>query len=63
MTPAILYARKSSQSEEQQVLSIDSQVEALLAFAKDQGLEVSRVLTESRSASAPGREAFDSMLL
>lgn len=58
----IIYARKSSESEDRQVLSIDSQVRELQAFARSQSLQVTAVLSESRSAQAPGRMVFAQLL-
>lgn len=58
----ILYARKSSESEDRQVLSIDSQIRELVAYARSQGIEILTVLSESRSAKAPGRPVFGEMM-
>jgi DNA invertase Pin-like site-specific DNA recombinase len=57
-----LYARRSSESEDRQVLSIESQLKELRAFARQRGLRVAEVYTESRSARAPGRPAFGRLL-
>lgn len=59
----ILYARKSSESEDRQVQSIDDQVNRLTKLAKDQGLIIQQVITEAKSAKKPNnRPQFDEML-
>ena len=59
----LLYARKSSESEDRQVQSIDDQLEALRHLARRQALDVLEEITESKSAKAPGqRPAFARML-
>ncbi len=54
-----IYARKSTESEDRQILSIDSQVRELKMLADHEGLQVDRVFTESMSAKAPGRPVFN----
>ncbi len=56
-----LYARKSSEQEDRQVASIDSQIDFLKDLAKREHLEIVEVLTESKSAKAPGRPIFNQM--
>ncbi len=56
-----IYARKSTESEDRQILSIDSQVRELKMLASREGLRVDRVLTESKSAKAPGRPVFNDL--
>lgn len=58
----VLYARKSSEEKNKQVQSIDDQVAALQPVIRERGLDVVAVLTESRSAKAPGRPVFNRML-
>ncbi len=58
MSAFAIYARKSIESEDRQVLSIDSQVKELQAFAQREGLGSPRIFTESQSAKAPGRTVF-----
>lgn len=58
----IIYARKSTTSEDLQVLSIDSQINELKEVAKRRGFEIAEVLKESKSAKAPGRPVFNSLM-
>ena len=57
-----LYARKSSESEDKQVASIDAQINELTKIAKDNNLEIVEILEESKSAKAPGRPIFNEMM-
>ncbi|MDD3530976.1 MAG: recombinase family protein [Candidatus Pacebacteria bacterium] len=50
-----LYARKSTESEERQVLSIDSQIKEMLQLAEREGLEVVAMKRESHSAKETGQ--------
>lgn len=64
-TPRILYiyARKSSESEDRQVQSIDDQVNRLKELANSLGITIKEVLTEAKSAKKPYcRPVFDDML-
>ncbi len=45
-----LYARKSSEAEERQALSIDSQIKEMLELAQREGLNVVDMYRESHSA-------------
>ncbi|OHA64239.1 MAG: hypothetical protein A2667_01360 [Candidatus Wildermuthbacteria bacterium RIFCSPHIGHO2_01_FULL_47_27] len=59
----ILYARKSTESEERQILSIDSQVNEMLQLAERETLQVAEIRRESHSAKATGqRPVFNSIL-
>lgn len=58
----ILYCRKSTDTEDKQVMSLESQERELLELAAREGLEVVRVLRESKSAKAEGRPIFASLL-
>jgi len=49
-----LYARKSSESDEKQMMSIDSQIREMLSIAERDQLNVVEVREESRSAKATG---------
>ena len=58
-----LYARKSSESEERQVLSIDSQIKEMLLLAEKEGLEVTMMKRESHSAKETGqRPVFNEII-
>ena len=50
-----LYARKSTESEERQILSIDSQVKEMLQIAERENLEIAEIRRESHSAKATGQ--------
>ncbi len=58
----IIYARKSSESEDRQVLSIDSQKNELLELVKRDKLNVIDIKQEAHSAKAPGRPIFNQLL-
>lgn len=62
MPTHVIYARKSSDSEDRQVLSIDSQIAELKAHALRRGVRVAEVLTEARSAKEPGRPVFGDLM-
>ncbi len=58
-----LYARKSTESEEKQVLSIDSQIKEMLQIAERDGLEIIDIRRESHSAKDSGqRPVFNELL-
>ncbi|MCX6732911.1 MAG: recombinase family protein [Candidatus Roizmanbacteria bacterium] len=58
-----LYARKSSESDERQTMSIDSQIKEMLELAKKNNLEVKEVREESHSAKASGcRPVFNEII-
>ncbi len=58
-----LYARKSTESEERQVMSIDSQVKEMLQLAEKEDLEIVEIKRESHSAKETGqREILNELL-
>jgi len=58
-----LYARKSTESEEQQVLSIDSQIKEMLQMAERDNLDVVEIKKESHSAKEVGmRPVFNEIV-
>jgi site-specific DNA recombinase len=57
-----LYARKSTDDEERQMLSIEAQLTELREYASSEGLTVVREFVESRTAKEPGRPIFNDML-
>lgn len=57
-----LYARKSTDEAERQVLSIEAQLFELREYAKKEGLEIVEEFIESKTAKEPGREIFNDML-
>ncbi len=58
-----LYARKSSESEDRQVQSIDDQISRLKKLAQDLNLTIKKIYTEAKSAKKPNnRPLFDEML-
>ena len=58
----ILYARKSTESEERQILSIEAQISELKEFAAKEKLEIVASLCEAQTAKEPGRTKFAEML-
>lgn len=58
----IIYCRKSSESEDRQIQSLEDQEKALKELAAAKGLSVVKVFTEKKSAKAPGRPVFGSVL-
>lgn len=58
-----LYARKSTESEERQILSIDSQIKEMLLLAEREGLEIVAMKRESHSAKETGqRPVFNEII-
>ena len=57
-----LYARKSTDEDDKQLLSIEAQLEELHEYAARERLEVVREFVEKRTAKEPGRPIFNDML-
>jgi len=57
-----LYARKSTDVEDKQILSIEAQITELRGFAKQNNLNIIDELVEKQSAKIPGRPIFGEML-
>ena len=57
-----LYARKSTDVEDKQALSIEAQLTELRKFAADNQLLITDTIIEKQSAKIPGRPKFGSML-
>ncbi len=57
-----LYARKSTEDDDHQIMSIEAQLFELREFARRENLEILAEFTESKSAKKPGREVFNEMI-
>ncbi|MFA6306935.1 MAG: recombinase family protein [Patescibacteria group bacterium] len=57
-----LYARKSTEDEERQIMSIEAQLAELAEYAKRENIVISEQFIESKSAKKPGREIFNEMM-
>ena|ERR1019366_1444550 len=62
MNTFFLYARKSTDVEDKQVMSIDAQLHELREFAAREQANIVAELIEKRSAKTPGRPIFNDML-
>ncbi len=58
----IAYYRKSTDTEDKQVLSLDGQQEAVKAYAEKNDLIITDEIRESFSAKKPGRPEFNKMI-
>lgn len=58
----IIYARKSSEGEDRQIQSIDDQINFAKKRAKEKGLKIVEIFSESKSAKDPGRPVFEEMI-
>jgi len=57
-----LYARKSTEDDDKQIMSIESQLFELREFARKENLEILSEFQESKSAKTPGRTVFGEMM-
>jgi len=57
-----LYARKSTDVEDKQVLSIEAQLTELREYAMRENIIISAEVVEKQSAKIPGRPLFNKML-
>jgi len=62
LTITLLYARKSTDIEDKQILSIEAQITELRVFAKQNNLEIIEEFIEKQLAKIPGRPIFNAML-
>ena len=58
----VIYARKSTEEDDRQVLSIEAQITELKEFAAKEKLEIVYSFQESKTAKEPGRMKFAEML-
>ena len=62
MPKYFLYARKSTDDEDRQILSIEAQITELKEFAAKEKLEIAASLCEAKTAKEPGRIVFNEMI-
>lgn len=62
MTKYFVYCRKSSEAEDRQILSIESQEKELSSCAQREGLTISKVFKEEKSAHKRGRPIFAKLM-
>ena len=62
MNKYFIYARKSTESEDRQVLSIEALVVELREYAKKENLFIKEELFEAKTAKQPGREVFNLLI-
>ena len=61
-TKCVLYARKSTEEDDQQIMSIEAQLFELEEYAHREHIEIVKVFTEAKSAKKPGRDGFAKMI-
>ena len=57
-----LYARKSTDTEDKQILSIQSQLTEVREYARKENLQIVQELQEACTAKAPGRPVFNEII-
>ena len=57
-----LYARKSTEDDNHQIMSIEAQLFELREYARRENVEILAEFTEAKSAKKPGREKFAEMI-
>ena len=62
MTKFFIYARKSTDEPNRQILSIEAQITELKEFATKEQLSIVQTFIESQTAKEPGRPIFNEML-
>ena len=62
MTKYFLYARKSTDEPDRQILSIEAQITELKEFAQKEQLNIVQTFIESQTAKEPGGPIFDDMV-
>ena len=58
-----LYARKSTEDDDKQVMSIEAQLFELREYARRENLEILEEFQESKSAKSPGRDIFGKLMM
>src|SRR3989344_1139460 len=62
MTKYFLYAKKSTDEPDRQILSIEAQITELKEFAERENLNIIKEFIESQTAKEPGRPIFNEMI-
>ena len=62
MAKFFLYARKSTDEPDRQILSIEAQIAELREFAVKEQLNIAQTFIESQTAKKPGRPIFNEMI-
>ena len=62
MPAFFLYARKSTEEEDRQIMSIESQLHELREYARRENLTIIEEFVEAKTAKEPGRPVFNLMI-